>query len=352
MGGRSPAFSPMLGAALEQTGGVPPAGDSFYHSRQVLSPTRKDVVDSHVATSEAVLQRLLPALSSIVEEAVATAMARVLQERGMVRQGETELGALQADKLVSVDWTFTNSGEPWPMGAKLRFLRGSLAPPPTFVEASSKEVTPTGGHITVEAVMRAPHEVGPCEGCWQLEDKEGNPLSSQLVVRGVVVGRALTAEAQVAPPTAPAPVLADKQPATVKRSFGTPSNPQPQVLPKQSSWSKQTTPPVGWASQGPPGSQDWPRKFEDFFGLEACSRLLQPDGGADREMHRLMNKMWEYMKSKNLQGSGDILQLDDVLFRVLSNSLKVGTRQIRSSDVLPVLQHTVKKYLQSKQVAL
>lgn len=156
------------------------ANDGFFSNRHGLQPVR-DAEAQTKAICEALMQRLLPALSSIVVEVVANATARVLQEKGVVRSGVTELGPLQPGKVISIDWTFTNSGEPWPVGAKLRFLGGNLAHASTFVAASSKVVTLKGGNLVVEAMMTAPLDDGSCEACWQLEDKEGNPLSPQLV---------------------------------------------------------------------------------------------------------------------------------------------------------------------------
>lgn len=89
------------------------ANDSFFSNRHGLQPVR-DAEAQTKAICEALMQRLLPALSSIVEEVVANATARVLQEKGVVRSGVTELGPCNLGKSLASIGHSRTLGNPGP----------------------------------------------------------------------------------------------------------------------------------------------------------------------------------------------------------------------------------------------
>jgi len=133
-------------------------------------------------------------------------------------------------------------------------------------------------------------------------------------------------------------------PSSFQSQSGTPPLLQAQTFPHTS------RPVTATKADTPSSREEWPRKFEEFFGMEVCSRLLQPEG-PEREVNRLLTMVWEHIKAHRLQTqTQDIFNVDDTMYRMFSVSLKPGTKQIRRVDVQPVVSHTVKKYVQSKRV--
>jgi len=157
------------------------------------------------ALCEAILHRLLPEMKTAIEEIATNVASRTVQslwaEQGEAAQpGATLLGALQPGRLVTVEWTFTNSGSvPWPAGTRLRFVKGNLCPPLGFTSTETQVSTVVGGRITTQAAAIPPNEPGPCEAHWQLEAADGAPLSPPLVLHGVVLAGTPPAPAAAAP---------------------------------------------------------------------------------------------------------------------------------------------------------
>lgn len=145
------------------------------------------------ALCEAILNRLLPEMKTAIEEIATNVASRTVQslwaEQGAAAQpGATLLGAIQPGRLVTVEWTFTNSGSaPWPAGTRLRFVKGKLCPPVGFTPFETQVATVVGGRITTQAAAIPPNEPGPCEAHWQLEAADGAPLSPPLVLHGIVL---------------------------------------------------------------------------------------------------------------------------------------------------------------------
>lgn len=198
----------------------------------------------------------------------------------------------------------------------------------------------------LEATMVSPSETGPCEAEWQLEDADGIPLAPPLLVQGVVGSCAGEGSSFLLEPRSS--FVSQRGGAMPPSSFqsqsGTPPLLQAQTFPHTS------RPVTATKADTPSSREEWPRKFEEFFGMEVCSRLLQPEG-PEREVNRLLTMVWEHIKAHRLQTqTQDIFNVDDTMYRMFSVSLKPGTKQIRRVDVQPVVSHTVKKYVQSKRV--
>lgn len=134
------------------------------------------------ALCDALISRLLPALQPLLQEAANKAAMLALQSVKDLRP--TSLGYIPPQKLVTVEWSFTNtSNETWPVGCRLRCLGGSLKP---CSSRGSSEVIPPNGTLTLEAEMRAPSQPGPCDAEWQLETPDGRPLCPPIPVSALV----------------------------------------------------------------------------------------------------------------------------------------------------------------------
>jgi len=345
---------------------------------------------------EALLQRLLPEIRALVEEVATAVASRTVQSLcqaeavAPAQQGATLLGALQTGRVVNVGWTFTNSGgTPWPGGARLRFLRGSLCPPPSFVSTAAQAPTPAGGRLTVEAAMVAPQEPGPCEAHWQLEAADGSPLSPPLTVQGVVLASATGSQLESSPRAAsrstskqavvqhsgeiPRALEGAAQPEpllprggvriTAAAAAAAPGGTQPQgtsvvprVQPVPLAAHVRSSAYPAQAQAVPTASQTdaWVQAFEDFFGRDVLTRLRQIGG---TEQQRMLSQVWEHLKKKGLcrsaaEGLGtDSILIDDVLMRLYGPALPPGTSRVRTSDVLPLTQQIITKYKECKGAA-
>lgn len=316
-----------LSASTAELGPVPPP-----------APTKPNLADPNSidALAEALLHRLLPAVNSLVEDMAARVVSRTLQSLkqggdGTMHQGETQLGLLQPGVPVTVDWAFANSGsDPWPASAKLRFLGGSLSPTPGQPPTSAAAPTSSGGTLAVQATMTPPPVSGPCDARWQLE-ADGVALSPPLLVQGLVgAGSCPTQHQEMSSSSSPTMVTA----ASPKPTRGLPVA------------SGMPIPVASHTYAQAPAGDDWLRTFEDFFGREASTRVLQQGGSA--EQNRMVNQVYEYMRKNNLSRS-EGATLDDRLVRLFSPVLQPGQTTCKLPDLLFIIQSLNTKYVQRKR---
>ncbi|CAE8636506.1 unnamed protein product [Polarella glacialis] len=283
-------------------------------SKTLLEPAGLD------ALCEALLPRLLPALHAMVEQATARALQSIQSMNSGSAPGATLLGTMPPGRAVTVDWTFTNTGqEVWPAGSRLRHLGGSLAPQPGEPPARSQAGTPSGSRLTLQAAMTSPSEPGPCEAQWQLESADGMPLCPVMLVRGAVVAvTAATSAAQVAAlrPTADAASL--RQPAAA----GEQSQPTAQSA-----------------------ADRWLQLFETTFGNEVAV-LAQRPGGREQVSGRMVNQVWEYTRQRGLLRPQDNAVIFDAMLMQLFSPVLQGASSCSSSDLLPLIHKIMGRYLE------
>lgn len=324
-----------------------------------VPPPEPSLMDPTVlqALSEALLQRLLPELKSIVEDAVikATTVSSPASSAG-TNSNTTQLGNMQPGRMVTVDWTLAGGDEPWPPGTRLRFLGGSMQPPAGYQGI----VNPTGssGQLTVQAALVAPTAPGAYEAQWQLEDGDGLPLVPPLRVQGMVptptpsTGASCGSASNAAiinsnggvaggrvPPTQPVqqpnmravafatvPGAAASLSAQLQSSPGRVGGLQPMAQPIRSSI-----------------DQDWAQAFEGFFGRENAARLRTPDNTKVRD--QMVNLMWEHLKDKG-QTRAEVIHFDEATLRVFAPALPNGSRTLALKDLLPVIHTLLTRYVQ------
>jgi len=91
-------------------------------------------------------------------------------------------------------------------------------------------------------------------------------------------------------------------------------------------------------------TDEWARAFEDFFGRDCAGRLRQGDD-SEREVSRMINQIYEYMKKQNLQKTNDVLSLDDTLIRIFRPVMTGGqTTSYRLRDLLLLMRQVISVY--------
>lgn len=325
------------------------------------------------AMSDVLLQKLLPSIHAIIEDIATRAACRALQvaretEGSSVRQGSTQLGVVEPGRIVTVDWTFTNSGaEPWPVGTGLRCLGGSMEPAPESAPAAGAAVAiPPGGQLTVQAAIATPQAPGPCESMWQLEGPSlggaRRQFSPQLLVQGMVAGGgyramggscgsrapALSAVPAGCPAAAASPAgmmpIAARAPiaATVTAYATAPAAPAAASIAAPAAARPVPGPgpvPIGVGGASP----DWRQGFEEFFGPDSVSRLRQDE---EKERNRMVNQVWEYVRRTGGVGNNDMIVFDASLSRVFTPFVQNRANGCYFRDLLTLVQMAAAAYLQ------
>lgn len=288
------------------------------------------------------------------------------------------LGAVPPRQSLTVDWTFTNSGsEIWPVGCRLRSVAGNLAA--TGIAKVSDVATPPGGHLTLQATMVAPSEPGPCEAQWQLESPDGAPLSPPMTVKGMVLSAASGKPVLSALPSKPIsqtpaktiPAAAASGDASLQqqRAPETPIRMVPSALGSglssqagpgavssgissqtgQVSMARTLQPSHTSAHSAQPilqrsltsGTERWLQLFESFFGKEVAVNVHQPGG-----KERMVNQVWEYVRSKQLLRVQDNAYVfDPLLQQLFAPIMQPGASHCPAGDLLPSVHRLLARFV-------